>query len=68
MSSKEGSDQVYQPEDAVANATRTTGIAGGAGLALAAIQNTLARSNIGAMGLFTKVGGTTVTFSMIELA
>lgn len=64
MASSEGrdTDAVFHPVDAIADATKTTLVVGAAGLALSAIQNTLARQNVGPWGAFTKTGGTTAAF------
>lgn len=62
MASEEDPDYVYQPQDAVQSALNTSLIMGTAGLGLSAIQNTLARQNVGAWGMFTKTGGAAATF------
>lgn len=55
-------DDVWQPQDAVAKATAASLLGGGAGFLIAAVQNTTARQNIGALGVFTRFGGTTALF------
>jgi hypothetical protein len=52
----------YEPVDAVAATAKTTAIMAGAGALLSSVQNSLARQNIGMMGVFTKTGGTIATF------
>jgi hypothetical protein len=54
----------YEPKDAVQAAIKSTLITGSAGLLLAAVQNTLARQNIGALGVFTRFGGTIGLFGL----
>lgn len=51
-------EPVYQPQDAIRDALKTSLITGSGGLLFAAVQNTLVRQNIGAMGVFTRFGGT----------
>lgn len=51
------SDQ-YQPKDALAAAAQGTLVMGSAGALLSAVQNSLAKQNIGAMGFITRTGGT----------
>ena len=52
----------YEPKDAIAQSTRSATFTGSAGLLLAAVQNTLARENVGAFGVFTRFGGTIALF------
>lgn len=54
----------YEPKDALAEMTSDALVVGGFGAILAAVQNTLARQNLGAMGFLTRFGGTAATFSM----
>lgn len=53
----------YKAQDAIQAATKTTLITGSAGLLFAAVQNTLTRSNSGALGVFTRFGGTIGLFA-----
>ncbi len=55
-------EAVYQPEDAIAGAIRSTMITGGAGAFVSAIQNTLTKQNVSAWGIFTRTGGTIAVF------
>jgi len=55
---------IYEPQDALAITSEHALIVGGFGAVISAIQNTLARQNLGAMGFLTRFGGTTATFSM----
>jgi hypothetical protein len=58
----------YEPKDALEITGEHALIVGGFGAVISAIQNTLARQNLGAMGFLTRFGGTTATFSMsVEL-
>jgi len=54
----------YEPKDALSSMTNHAIIVGGFGALLSAIQNTLARQNLGPMGFLTRFGGTAATFSM----
>ena len=51
-------EPAYQPTDAIQASIKSTVITGSAGLLFAAVQNTLTRQNIGALGVFTRFGGT----------
>lgn len=55
-------DDHYQPQDTVAESLRATLITGTAGLTLSAVQNTLAKQNATAMGIFTRSGSTIAFF------
>lgn len=52
----------YQPKDAIGATVKATMITTGAGLFISTIQNTLKRQNVGAMGVFTRTGGTIAVF------
>lgn len=56
---------IYQPKDAVGAAVKATGVTGVAGLFVSTIQNTLAKSNVGAFSVFTRTGGTIAIFGML---
>jgi hypothetical protein len=60
-------DEPWRPQDAIANATRASLVGGASGLLLSAVQNTLAKQNVGAIGVFTRFGGTTALFGMALL-
>ncbi|EEP80640.1 conserved hypothetical protein [Uncinocarpus reesii 1704] len=53
----------YHPRDAISAAARTTLITGSVGLFTSAIQNTLAKQNVGPWGVFTRTGGTVTLFA-----
>jgi len=63
MAPHEEHEGLYHPKDAISITTETTLIVGGFGALLAAIRNTLARQNVGAMGVVTRFGGTTGVFA-----
>ncbi|RMY18801.1 hypothetical protein D0867_05087 [Hortaea werneckii] len=48
--------------NAVGSAIKATSVTAAAGAFISTIQNTLTRQNVGAMGAFTRFGGTTATF------
>ena len=52
----------YQPKDALGAAISGTAVTGTAGLYVSTIQNSLARQNVGLMGIFWRTGGTITTF------
>ncbi|KAE8356900.1 hypothetical protein BDV28DRAFT_42245 [Aspergillus coremiiformis] len=56
-------DHSYHPKDAIQAALKTTMLTGGIGLFGSAVQNTLARKNVGAWGVFMKSGGTIGIFA-----
>ena len=70
MSASSPTDEAseYKPKDAIEQTINTTLVVGGAGLFTAAVQNSLARENLGIMGVFTKFGGTTTSFGAITLS
>ncbi|TID14435.1 Threonine-tRNA ligase [Venturia nashicola] len=63
MASESHQEHAFHPKDAIAYTMKATFQVGGAGALVAAIQNTLTRQNVGAMGFFTRFGGTTATFA-----
>jgi hypothetical protein len=62
MAEEEASEAPYQPKDALGAAITGTAITGTAGLFVSTIQNSLARQNVGMMGIFWRSGGTITTF------
>lgn len=56
-------DTAYQPKDAVAAAFKGSMVTGFVGTALSAIQNSLTKTNVGALGVITRTGGTIGIFS-----
>ena len=57
----------FHPRDTLKNAAYAAGATGFVGLAFAAIQNSLAKSNVGAWSVITRGGGTVSYFSTILL-
>ncbi|MCJ1269700.1 hypothetical protein MMC22_009592 [Lobaria immixta] len=56
-------DTVYEPKDAIGQTITATMITAGAGLFASAIQNSLVKQNVGALGIFTRTGGTVAVFA-----
>jgi len=54
----------YHPKDAVGAGINGTLITGAAGLAVSAIQNTLTKRNVGALGVLTRTGSTVAIMGM----
>ncbi|KAK3689635.1 hypothetical protein B0T22DRAFT_374635 [Podospora appendiculata] len=57
-----GDDQ-YHAQDAIGAGVHGALVGGGAGLFLAALQNSMQRTHVGAWGVFTRGGGAVATFS-----
>ena len=57
----------FHPRDAVTETAFVTAVTGTAGLTLAAVENALRKENIGARGVFTRSGGTIVSFGMVTM-
>lgn len=57
------SDDAYHPQDALGQSARAAAITGAAGLFLASVQNTVAKENIGAFGVFSRFGSTVGLFA-----
>lgn len=55
-------DHHYHPQDALSGAIKTTMLTGGIGLLASAAQNTLAKQNVGPLGIFMRSGGTITYF------
>ncbi|KAL9094850.1 MAG: hypothetical protein Q9165_002799 [Trypethelium subeluteriae] len=53
---------VYHPRDAISSTVKTTAVTTLAGTTASAIQNTLTKQNVGAMGIFTRYGSTIAVF------
>jgi len=53
----------FTPKDAISTSFDAAKLTGGAGLLVAAVQNTLLRENIGAFGVFTRFGSTVALFA-----
>lgn len=55
-------EDTYHPKDAIGGAVKATAVTAAAGAFISTIQNTLARNPSGAMGAFTRFGGTTAVY------
>ncbi|EAW06857.1 NADH-ubiquinone oxidoreductase 213 kDa subunit [Aspergillus clavatus NRRL 1] len=53
----------YHPKDTIGATMKTTMLTGGVGLFASAVQNTLARKNVGPWGIFVRSGGTIGVFA-----
>lgn len=53
----------FHPKNSVKSGTHGALVGGCAGFAASAVQNSLARTNVGAWGVFTRSGSTIATFS-----
>lgn len=56
----------YHAKDAIGQTIKATLIVGSGGLFLSAVQNTLAKENVGPWGVLTRTGGTVWTFGACE--
>lgn len=54
--------ETYHPQDAIGTMLKDGLSVGGAGLFIAAVQNSIAKQNVGAFGVFSRFGGTTAMF------
>ena len=57
---------VYTPQDALGRSARSAMMTGAAGLFIASVQNTVAKEQIGAFGVFTRFGRTIGLLSTIK--
>lgn len=62
MAQQDQVEELYQVQDAVGSTIKATLITGTAGTFVSAIQNVLAKQNVGAFGVFTRTGGTIAVF------
>ncbi|KAI1812438.1 hypothetical protein GGS20DRAFT_587495 [Poronia punctata] len=58
-------EHAYHQKDAVMAGIQGAMIGGGAGLLMSAVQNSLAKHNVGAFGVFTRTGGTIVSLTAL---
>ncbi|KAF2838590.1 hypothetical protein M501DRAFT_1004358 [Patellaria atrata CBS 101060] len=63
MSSDQEQQKHYKPKDAIKSTIQTTMITATFGGFISAVQNTLTKQNVGAMGIFTRTGGTIGVFA-----
>ena len=68
MADSEQDSGHYEAQDTIHKATQSFLVTGSAGFLLSAVQNTMSRQNVGAFGVLTKFGGTTLTFGMQGLS
>lgn len=64
MASSHTEETIYHPQDAIAATIKSATLTGGAGLLTSAVQNTLAKQNVGPLGIFFRTGGTIAVFGM----
>lgn len=64
MASQQTENIPYHPRDAIDAAIKSTALTGGFGLFASAVQNTLAKQNVGPLGIFMRSGGTIAVFGM----
>lgn len=62
MASPHTEEAIYHPQDAIAATIKSATLTGGAGLLTSAVQNTLAKQNVGPLGIFFRTGGTIAVF------
>jgi len=65
LHNKMSEDHHYHPHDTVKDAAQALAMSTGVGLLFASVQSTLTKQNIGALGTFTRFGGTIVTFAAV---
>ncbi|TGJ79647.1 hypothetical protein E0Z10_g9119 [Xylaria hypoxylon] len=58
-------ERFFHQKDAVKSGIQGALVGGGAGLLFSAVQNSLAKHNVGAWGVFTRTGGTIASFTAI---
>ncbi|CRG87611.1 NADH-ubiquinone oxidoreductase 21,3 kDa subunit [Talaromyces islandicus] len=63
MASPHTEEATYHPQDAIAATIKSATLTGGAGLLTSAVQNTLAKQNVGPLGIFFRTGGTIAVFA-----
>lgn len=59
-------DHTYHPQDAVKAGIQGALVTGAAGTLVSAVQNTLAKRNVSAWGVFTRTGGTIAIFGALD--
>lgn len=62
MASQLTEPHIYHPQDALGAAVKATALTGGFGLFASAVQNTLAKENVGSLGIFFRTGSTIAIF------
>jgi hypothetical protein len=56
--------ETYRPVDTLSQTVKATLQTTAAGAIVAGVQNTMSKQNVGAMGIFTRSGGTIALFGM----
>ncbi|KAI0474203.1 hypothetical protein F4859DRAFT_504664 [Xylaria cf. heliscus] len=56
----------FHPKDAVQSGIRGAVLGGAAGFFMSAVQNSLAKQNVGTWGVFTRTGGTIATLTAVS--
>jgi hypothetical protein len=56
-------EEPYHPKNAITSAVQGAGVGAAAGLIAAAVQNSLAKTSVGAGGVFSRHGATVATMS-----
>ncbi|RMD42630.1 hypothetical protein DV735_g2466, partial [Chaetothyriales sp. CBS 134920] len=69
MASSPDADEtpIYHPKDAIGQALRSGAITSSGGLLVSAVQNTLQKQNVGAIGVLSRFGGTTAAFAAVGI-
>ena len=57
----------YQPKDTLKETFDATVLGTAVGFGASAVQNVLTKRNVGAMGVFSRTGGTIATFGIDQL-
>lgn len=65
MAQQHTEEHTYHPQDAIGVAFKATALTGGFGLFASAVQNTLAKQNVGPLGIFLRSGGTIAIFGTV---
>ncbi|KAI0404109.1 hypothetical protein F4802DRAFT_607708 [Xylaria palmicola] len=58
-------EQPYHPRDAVKSGLHGALVGGAAGFLVSSVQNSLAKQNVGAWGVFTRTGGTIASLTVL---
>lgn len=59
-------EEVFHPQDAIGQGMKTATYTAGAGLFFSAVQNSIAKHNVGTMGVLTRTGSSVALFGMRE--
>lgn len=64
MASPQAEEKAYQHQDTIDATLKSTALTGGFGSFASAVQNTLAKQNVGPLGIFVRSGSTIAIFGM----